>query len=194
MFNRISGVISEKLEGGARILTGGIEWDVIMPVNDARELPPEGSNGTVFCWLHHKEDQMRLFGFASALRRDTFLELLKVEGVGPKAAVKIMGGISQNDLENALETGDLARLTAVPGLGKKTAQKMLLALKGKIVSGGKNDSVSRFNELAEALVQMGYDKKLALDALNQAARASSETPAGEKESVIFREAILYLSS
>jgi Holliday junction DNA helicase RuvA len=70
----------------------------------------------VFTWLYHREDQMKLFGFCSERRRNTFLELIKVEGIGPKGALKIMGGISQDDLERALENGDLDRLEAVPGL------------------------------------------------------------------------------
>jgi Holliday junction DNA helicase RuvA len=145
---------------------------------------------------------MLLYGFSSEERRSTFHELLKVEGIGPKAALKILGGISQAELARALESGDLARLEAVPGLGKKTAQKMILALKGKIVQAGEKLAASTpYNELAEALVQMGYEKRSAIAALEKAAAevsemygASSEALSGtEKETAIFRKAIMQLS-
>jgi Holliday junction DNA helicase RuvA len=85
-----------------------------------------------------------------------------------------MGGISQDDLERALDSDDLARLEAVPGLGKKTAQKMLLSLKGKLLFDGGN-SVAPSNDLVQALVEMGYDKKAAAEAL---ARSEQTLPAG----------------
>jgi Holliday junction DNA helicase RuvA len=138
---------------------------------------------------------MRLFGFADEIRRNTFLELLKVEGIGPKGALKIMGGIGQDDLERALESGDLARLEAVPGLGKKTAQKMLLALKGKLVhSSSVSPAVSPYGDLVEALAEMGYEKRVAAEAL---ARAEADLPPGlnpeEKEKLLFKKVIVYLS-
>jgi Holliday junction DNA helicase RuvA len=138
---------------------------------------------------------MKLFGFCNERRRNTFLELIKVEGIGPKGALKIMSGISQDDLERALENGDLARLEAVPGLGKKTAQKMLLSLKGKLVQTKEIDSVSSpYNELVEALVGMGYDRRQAAQALAKAeSSVTSDLPADEKEKLIFKEAILRLS-
>jgi Holliday junction DNA helicase RuvA len=138
---------------------------------------------------------MKLYGFADEGRRATFLELLKVEGIGPKGAVKILGSINQNDLERALETEDLSRLEAVPGLGKKTAQKMILALRGKL-TGLRQESAAQgpYAELAEALAGMGYDRRAAGEALT---RAEGDIAAGlsgeEKERELFRLAIRYLS-
>jgi Holliday junction DNA helicase RuvA len=155
-----------------------------------------GEEARVFTWLYHKEDQMKLFGFADPSRRSTFLELLKVEGIGPKGALKILGGIGQDDLERALETEDLARLEAVPGLGKKTAQKMILALKGKLAS-PKAIPDTPYGELAEALVGMGYDKRAAVEALARAEKAIGPGVAvngAEREKLLFKEAIVYLSS
>ena len=195
MFNRISGRLAAKLDDCVHIATGGIEWEIIMPGIDIRSLPADGEEAAVYTWLYHREDQMKLFGFSDEGRRNTFLELLKVEGIGPKAAVKIMSGIGQAELERALEAGDLARLEAVPGLGKKTAQKMLLALKGKLTDGRRSAAASPFNDLAEALAGMGYDKKQALEALNRAAEEAGLPPSGaERENAIFRKAILYLTS
>jgi len=195
MFNSIRGIVGEKGSETVFLLTSGLEWEIAMPATDIDQLPAAGGECRVFTWLYHREDQMRLFGFSGRARRDTFLELLKVEGIGPKNALKIMGGIGQEELERALETGDLARLEAVPGLGKKTAQKMLLALKGKLVhAGAEAPASSPYGDLIEALAAMGYDKRAAADAL---ARSESDLPSGiapaEKEKLLFKSAIVYLS-
>ncbi|MDR0628552.1 MAG: Holliday junction branch migration protein RuvA [Treponema sp.] len=195
MFNSIRGTITEKLKDTLRIVTGGIEWDIAVPATDLAELPEAGETGRVFTWLYHKEDQMRVFGFSDRDRRTTFLELLKVEGIGPKGAIKILGGITQEDLETALETEDIARLESVPGLGKKTAQKMILALKGKLTPVSRLDPVSSpYGELVEALAGMGYDKRAAADALAKAGASLSPGISGaEQEKQLFKQAILYLS-
>ncbi|MDR2020624.1 MAG: Holliday junction branch migration protein RuvA [Treponema sp.] len=200
MFNSLRGIITEKSSETLWVLTGGVEWEIALPATDIARLPPRGEEGRIFTWLYHREDQMRLFGFADDTRRNTFLELLKVEGIGPRGALKIMGGIGQEELERALEAEDLARLEQVPGLGKKTAQKMILALKGKLArSPGVSGAVSPCGELAEALVEMGYDKRAAAEALEKAAaaldgRLPPGTAAAEREKLLFKEAIIYLSS
>jgi Holliday junction DNA helicase RuvA len=193
MFNSIRGTITEKLADSVYILSGGVEWDIAVPATDIGRLPPPGEEGRLFTWLYHREDQMKLYGFAAEERRFTFLELLKVEGIGPKGALKIMGGIGQEELEQALETEDLARLEAVPGLGKKTAQKMILALKGKLAR-EKAAPATPYGDLVEALAGMGYDRRAAAEAVS---RAEAELPPGlgneEKEKLLFKRAIVYLS-
>jgi len=193
MFNSIRGTITAKLADSVYILSGGIEWDISVPATDISQMPLLGGEGRIFTWLSHREDLMKLYGFISEERRATFLELLKVEGIGPKGALKIMGGISQEDLEQALENEDIARLEAVPGLGKKTAQKMILALKGKIAK-LKEAPATPYSDLVEALAGMGYDRRAAAEAL---AHAESELPpstgASEKEKLLFKKAIVYLS-
>ncbi|MDR1058255.1 MAG: Holliday junction branch migration protein RuvA, partial [Treponema sp.] len=151
MFNSIRGIISEKLADTLRIVTGGIEWELSVPAVDIEGLPPRGEEARIFTWFYHREDAMRLFGFADERRRATFLEFLKVEGIGPAKAVQILGRIGEEDLERALEAGDIARLEAIPGLGKKTAQKMILALRGKLVHAPvRKETVTPYGELAEA--------------------------------------------
>ncbi|MDR0569250.1 MAG: Holliday junction branch migration protein RuvA [Spirochaetaceae bacterium] len=196
MFNSLQGIITEKSADTLRLTTGGIEWDIVMPVTDMNLLPPAGETGRVFTWLYHKETEMRLFGFAGEKRRATFLELLKVDGIGPRGAVKILGGISQEELETALEKEDVSRLEAVPGLGKKTAQKMILTLKGKLARAvGENvPTVSPYRELVEALAGMGYDRRSAADALAAAEAAVNPQLSGqEKEKQLFKQAIIRLS-
>jgi len=194
MFNSIRGIVTAKGLEAVFILSGDIEWDIVMPVNDIHGLSLN-SECRVFTWLFHREDQMKLYGFIDERRRSTFLELLKVEGIGPKGAVKIMSGISQDDLEQALENADLSRLEAVPGLGKKTAQKMILSLKGKLIHAQAAGAVlSLYNDLVEALASMGYDRRQAAEALSKAEASIDLTlPAAEKEKLLFQEAIVYLS-
>ncbi|MDR1445036.1 MAG: Holliday junction branch migration protein RuvA [Treponema sp.] len=194
MFNSIRGLITGKHTEGLWLLTGGIEWDLAVPLIDQAELPPAGEEGRVFTWLYHREDQMKLYGFSREKRRATFLELLKVEGIGPKGALKIMGGITQEDLEAALEAGDLDRLERVPGLGKKTAQKMLLALKGKLAALDTGTAALPYGDLVEALVNMGYDKRAAAEALNAAAAGLGDGVSGaERETRLLKGAIAHLS-
>ena len=195
MFNSLKGIVSGKGSDAVFLSSGDIEWEITMPSSDIQGLILN-KEYRVFTWLYHREDQMRLFGFSEESRRTVFLELLKVEGIGPKGAIKILGGISQEDLERALEAGDLARLEAVPGLGKKTAQKMLLALKGKLVQ--TQDvyiSSSPYNDLVEALAAMGYDRRIAAEVLAKVDAEIDSTLAHDiREKLLFKEAIVYLSS
>jgi len=195
MFNSINGLITAKGTEVIYLLSGNIEWEIAVPLNDMQELTLN-SESRIFTWLYHREDQMKLFGFLNERRRNTFFELLKVEGIGPKGALKIMSGISQDDLETALENGDLARLEAVPGLGKKTAQKMLLSLKGKLIQSAVIGAVaSHYNDLVEALAAMGYDRRLAVEALTKAeAGVKPDLSSSEKEKMIFQEAIVLLTN
>jgi Holliday junction DNA helicase RuvA len=195
MFNSITGTVTGKIDDSLRLRTGGLEWEITVPLTDMGRIPPPGEEARIFTWLSHREDQMKLFGFADENRRSTFLELLKVEGIGPRQAVKIMGGIGQEALQRALDTEDLVRLEAVPGLGKKTAQKMLLALKGKLTGG---DSVpqapSPRSDLARALTEMGYDQRSVTEALTKAEAAlPPDLDGAEREKALFRQAILGLS-
>jgi len=194
MFNSIRGILSAKNKETVFVFSGDIEWEITMPANDIQCLNLN-NECRIFTWLYHREDQMKLFGFASERGRICFQELLKVEGIGPKGAVKIMSGISQDDLEKALENGDLARLEAVPGLGKKTAQKMILSLKGKLINSAENILSSPYSDLVEALAAMGYDRRSASEALAKAEAALDSSLANEtREKMLFKEAIVYLSS
>lgn len=199
MFNSIRGIIAAKYNDALYLETSGIEWDIAIPATDNASLPAAGETVRVWTWLFHKEDGMRLYGFASAARRDTFLELLKVDGIGPKGALKIMGGINQEELERALDSEDLTRLSQVPGLGKKTAQKMLLTLKGKIthVANTAAPAPSQYADLIDALAAMGYDKRAAEAALSEAdaelGASAADGAKADRERLLFRQAIVRLS-
>ncbi|MDR2160408.1 MAG: Holliday junction branch migration protein RuvA [Treponema sp.] len=195
MFNSLTGTITGKSAEALYLATGGVEWEIAVPATDMAALLRPGGEARIFTWLYHREDQMRLFGFAGERRRQTFLELLKVEGIGPRGALKIMGGIGQEEMERALEAGDLGRLEAVPGLGKKTAQKMILALKGRLaVSSAGGTIQGPYGDLVRALEEMGYDRKAAAEALSAAETAlPPELEGADREKELFRQAIVRLS-
>jgi Holliday junction DNA helicase RuvA len=140
---------------------------------------------------------MRMFGFASRRERDLFLNLLTVSGVGPKGAVKILSGMKASDFEQSLENEDVDALSGIPGLGKKTAQKIILQLKGKLASPdeGSAPSGTMESEITDSLVTMGFDRKAAEKTVRTL--ISSEEFAGmtdgEKEKAVLRRAIMALS-
>lgn len=206
MFNSLTGVITGKYPQKLFLDTNGIEWDIIVPDTTLDELPKLGEKARVFTWMQHTDSAMNLFGFASSKDRDLFFDLNKVEGVGPKSAVKIMSNIQRDQLIQSLESGDLAALEKIPGLGKKTAQKMLLALKGKLTLDeeipGAKVIVNRGGEYADvvsALANMGYDKREVescisslVDELNKDDDFKGKTR-DAKEEILFRKAIVALA-
>ncbi|MCQ2597741.1 MAG: Holliday junction branch migration protein RuvA [Treponema sp.] len=164
MFNSIRGVITGKFPKQIFIETNGIEWDICMPDSNLDMVGHVGDEAKVFTWMNHTDKVMDLYGFANAEERSLFLDLLKVDGVGPKGAVKIMSSVSSGRLSDVLERGDLEMLEKIPGVGKKTAGKMMLALKGKL-SMNQNETVVRvaaptpYSDLIVSLSSMGYEKK-----------------------------------
>jgi Holliday junction DNA helicase RuvA len=198
MFNAIHGTLSYKGADTIRIDNNGVEWEFSVPARSVDQFGRLGDETKALCWLLHREDQMRLYGFASESDRSIFIELMTVEGIGPKQALKILGGIEAADLERALESEDLARLEAVPGLGKKTAQKLVFSLKGKLPSRSAmagSEPAGPHDDIIRALVDMGYDRRRVSEAVSKiaAGRSDSES-ASEREQAIFRLAIVELSA
>ncbi len=199
MFNSIRGELTEKRADSICILTSGVEWEVAVPARSVDDFGAIGSEAIAYTWLHHYEDGMRLFGFPTEADRAVFHELMKVEGIGPRQALRILTGIRTEALEAALEADDLAALQAIPGVGPKLASKMLLSLKGKIVRPGSPERGAgpragrgEWSDVARALADMGYDRKAAERAVAEAAGSSSEGPERERE--IFRKALIALSA
>ncbi len=200
MFNSITGILTGKTADSLYVETHGIEWEIGVPAASIDRFGPVGETVKVYVWLHHREDQMRLFGFLSPEQRALFFDLTKVDGIGPKQAVKILSGLDYKALETALEEGDVSRLQAIPGIGKKTAQKMVLALKGQLTvlqdSPTRQAPHSEFEDIITALADMGYEKKRAAETVELLAeniRKEGGNPA-EKEQELFRAAIVRLSS
>jgi len=197
MFNSITGRLSEKRLDSICLEAGGIEWDISVPARSLDDFGELGAQARAFTWLHHYEDGMRLFGFASAEERNVFLELMKVDGIGPKQALRVLSGIRPRDLDAALEADDLAALQRVPGVGPKLAQKMLLTLKGRLVltsAAGKTSQRGQgeWADVVRALADMGFDRKVVERRV--AELAAGIEPGPERERELFRRALLDLSA
>lgn len=181
-----------------RLDNGGMEWELLVPARSVDSFGRLGDEARALVWLLHREDQMKLFGFPDEASRAVFIELMGVDGIGPRQAIKILGGIGADDLERALEAEDMARLESIPGLGKKTAQKLVFSLKGKLPGNFRADTSARASpddDMVRALVDLGYDRKRAQDAVLKVG-AGADLPAGaqEREREIFRRAIVEMSA
>ncbi len=209
MFNSLSGTITGKYPQKLFLDTHGIEWDIVMPDTSLDALPRLGETARVFTYMQHTDAAMTLFGFASERDRALFFDLLTVDGVGPKSAVKIMSSVALEQLVVALDDGNLAALEKIPGLGKKTAQKMLLQLKGKLTFDERTQAAQQhggaYADVVSALANMGYDRRDVENVITRLADELSSQPAADgekafrdmlpsaKEEVLFRRAIVELA-
>lgn len=215
MFNSLIGIITGKLPQKVFLDTHGIEWDITVPDTTNDALPKVGDQGRVYTWMQHTDQLMVLYGFSSVSDRDLFFDLLKVDGVGPKSAIKIMSSIARVQLIAALDKADLAALEKIPGLGKKTAAKMLLQLKGKLTLEDtaapllmRAQKQTEFDDVVTALSNMGYDRqdveqvvvRLTEELKKESAAGNGDTvPFAKKtrnaqEEILFRRAIVELAN
>lgn len=202
MFNSLSGTITQKLPKQLLLETNGIEWDITVPDTCLNNFPPVGNQGKVYTYLNHYENGMDLYGFSSQEERSLFFDLLKVDGVGPKAAIKIMSSVSLKDLVSILDREDLSGLEKIPGIGKKTAAKMLLSLKGKLTISDSATPLIRKKEyevVTASLIEMGYERqqieKAISDVLPSLQQESSfnSAPQSEKENTVFRKVLMEIA-
>jgi Holliday junction DNA helicase RuvA len=178
------------------ILTGGVEWE--LEVSGNTEAALRGATGTqrVFVSLYHREDVMRLYGFAGLEERELYHQLLKVTGIGPRQALRILSAASTEELVRAIEGADADALAKLPGLGKKTAGKIIVALQGVVrLASQEAPVVEEGGDLVEALVGMGFDRKQSEEAVKNArsALAGADLSPQERERETLRRAIVSLS-
>ena len=194
MFNSISGEITYKDDQLLFLSSGSLEWEIHTSRSSSDDLPEVGQNAKVYVYLHHRDDQLRLYGFSQVLERDVFMDLLKVEGVGPRQALRILSGVEVGRFIDALEAEDLELLSSIPGVGRKTAQKIMLKLKGKLKVSTPT-GISLEEDIVNALVGMGFDRRGAKAAVGTAGRALRESDLGgeELEREIFKSALAQLS-
>jgi holliday junction DNA helicase RuvA len=171
MIGRISGTLMEKNPPQVVVDAGGVGYEIDVPMSTFYVLPRTGEKVALFTHLVVREDAHLLFGFATESERTTFRTLLKVSGVGPKVALAVLSGMSVNDLAEAVATQESGRLTKVPGIGKKTAERLLLELKDKlkvdvrIAVGGAAPAASSAADVLNALLGLGYSEREALQAV-----------------------------
>jgi Holliday junction DNA helicase RuvA len=194
MFNSLKGTLSGKNAGKLFLETGGIEWELDISYTTLGLLPPPGSTVRIFVYLYHREDVMRLYGFHDEEERALFLDLVKVDGIGPKQALRILSGTNVDSFISILEAGDVDALRRIPGLGVKTAQKIILALKGKL-SLRDGAEPTEGEEITAALSDMGFDRRRASAAVIRLLAELKEEglPEDNLEKEVFRRAIIRLS-
>jgi holliday junction DNA helicase RuvA len=159
MIGRLNGKVVEKGVEGVVVDVAGVGYDVTLPLSALAVLPAVGEPTVLWIHTHVREDELRLIGFTSGRDREAFRALLKVNGVGPKVALAILGAISGTDLGRAIDAGDVKRLSAIPGIGKKTAERIVLELGGKLKLGADGETTRTTGGLADvssALRNLGF--------------------------------------
>lgn len=171
MIGRLSGLLAEKTPPKILIDVGGVGYEVDVPMSTFYGLPATGEPVTLL--IHHliREDGQFLYGFSTADERDAFRQLLRISGVGARTALSVLSGLSVAELNAAVARQESGRLTRVPGIGKKTAERLLLELKGKLpqasattLPGKAAAPSSTSDEILSALLALGYSEKEALSA------------------------------
>jgi len=169
MIGRLTGVLAEKSPPQLLIDVGGVGYEVDVPMSSFYNLPALGERVTLLTHFVVREDAQLLFGFLTHAERATFRMLVKISGIGPRMALSILSGLSVNELAQTVARQEGGRLVKVPGIGKKTAERLLLELKGKLgdaIGGGPvmvaNDAQA---DILQALVALGYSDRDAAAAL-----------------------------
>jgi Holliday junction DNA helicase RuvA len=170
MISRLSGILLEKNPPQILIDCNGIGYEIDVPMSTFYNLPAQGEQVVLHTHLAIREDAHVLFGFGSQEERATFKQLIKISGVGARTALSILSGMSVADLAQAITLQEAGRLIKVPGIGKKTAERLLLELKGKlganIAQAGSNNGVTDTSgDILCALISLGYSDKEALMAV-----------------------------
>lgn len=170
MIAHLTGTILAKLPNGVVIDVGGVGYEVVIPVSTFYELGEVGALVSLRVHTHVREDAIQLFGFRTGREKDLFLRLTSVSGIGPKLAITFLSGIIPDDLIAAIRSNDLARLTSIPGVGRKTAERVVIELRDKIgqlalpgedevatVAAVASIDATR-DDVVSALVSLGYQK------------------------------------
>jgi len=172
MIGKLTGTLAAKNPPEVLVDCGGVGYEVLVPMSTFYNLPALGEKVALLTHLVVREDAHLLYGFATQDERAGFKQLVKISGVGPRTALSILSGMSVADIAQAVAKQDAARLTKIPGIGKKTAERLLLELKGKLgdalATGGVSVSNDNQSDILQALVALGYsdrDAGLALKAL-----------------------------
>ncbi len=168
MIGRVRGTLVDRSSEGAVVDVAGVGYEILMSGRDLGLLPSVGEEVVVHTHLHVREDQMALYGFTDAGGRDLFRILLGASGIGPKIALAMLATLGQDDLRGAVLTDDVAALTSVPGIGHRTAQKLILDLRARLdlPDGELPPSDSSLAEVHAALEGLGYASNEIKDAIS----------------------------
>ncbi len=168
MIGRIHGTLIERQPPRILVDCNGVGYELDVPMSTFYNLPQVGQTVTLLTQFIVREDAQILFGFALPEERDAFRQLVKISGVGPRTALSVLSGMSVGDLAQSITLQDASRLTKVPGIGKKTAERLLLELKGKLgadIGTTASSTPDGQSDILQALLALGYSDKEALAAL-----------------------------
>ena len=183
MIAYLSGKLLEKQANTVIVDVGGVGYEVSIPLSTFYELGEIGSDVQLRIYTHVREDAIQLFGFKTNRERELYLRLISVQGIGAKSGIGMLSGMSADELILALRTDDLAKLTTIPGVGRKTAERMVIELRDKVgdlsvagtsaldaVTTGSTTVDDIFEDALSALVNLGYQRNAAEKALQIAAK------------------------
>lgn len=193
MIGRIAGILLEKYPPLVLVDVGGVGYEIDVPMSTFYNLPAIGEKVALHTQLIVREDAHQLYGFAAHDERAAFRQLLKISGVGPKLALTILSGMSVAELSHVVAAQEVGRLTRIPGIGKKTAERLLLELRDKLpgaaaallISGAEPGPATR-NDVLDALLALGYNER-------EASWAVKQLPANLDVSDSIRQALKFLS-
>jgi len=202
MIVRLRGILIDKNIQRCIIDVHDVGYAVTVPLSTLYALPDCGEHVSLHIHMHVKEDGINLYGFGTERERELFGHLMTVSGIGPKQALTILSGVGVGDLLMAIKQGDASKLIAIPGIGRKTAQRLILELKDRLMdlyptasNGEGRDEVARHEEVKQevlsALVNLGYKTAVARSAIDHAYTSSSTlSPAVDW---VLKEALRYLA-
>ncbi|MCU0950636.1 MAG: Holliday junction branch migration protein RuvA [Burkholderiaceae bacterium] len=177
MIGRLNGTLLEKNPPSILVDVQGLGYELDVPMSTLYGLPAVGERVTLLTHLAIREDAHQLYGFASAAERHAFRELIKISGVGARTALAVLSGLSVAELSQAISLQESGRLTKIPGIGKKTAERLLLELRGKLgasleaAPGSQAPASDAGTDILRALMALGYNER-------EAAQAVRQVPAG----------------
>ncbi|MGA9800329.1 MAG: Holliday junction branch migration protein RuvA [Terriglobales bacterium] len=195
MIAHLRGKLLTKHPNQAIVETGGVGYDVTISVPTYSDLPAVGGEVALHVHTHVREDMIALYGFLLSSEKKLFEKLITVSGIGPKLAITILSGMAADEMVNAIRGNDIARLTRIPGIGKKTAERMVLELRDKmtIEKTGEIHAAPAMSPIEEdvlsALLNLGYQRAAAEKALAAASKNGKSGPFD----AMFREALAILS-
>jgi Holliday junction DNA helicase RuvA len=178
MIAYLSGKLLEKQANSVIVDVGGVGYEVMIPLSTFYELGEPGSDIQLRIYTHVREDAIQLFGFKTDRERELYLKLISVQGIGAKSGITMLSGMSADEIISAIRTDNLAKLIAIPGVARKTAERLVIELRDKVgeltaagaaaaaASGPSGDAV--FDDALSALVNLGYQRVAAEKALKQA--------------------------
>lgn len=178
MIGKLTGTLSDKNPPQVLVDCGGVGYEVQVPMSTFYNLPANGEKVSLLTQFVVREDAQILYGFATGTEREAFRELIKISGVGPRTALAVLSGLSVGELSQAITLQEAGRLVKIPGIGKKTAERLLLELKGKLgpdLGAASTVADGAQADILQALLALGYSDKeaaLALKALPKDAGVS----------------------